>query len=504
MSDIYTDFLNKEKCIEEIKKHISVFNLPNTQFEQYNEILYLWAVGYPQDKIVFKQLNNEQNIKNVLISSSSNTNSAIRRILDQIVFDCDKKFGGSSSLIQTLMLNLTNTFTKTQTYYSSNLLIDWNRVFFEEILPISLAPYSKPNNLESFIEAAEKLIDTYPKEVIEPCLKAILEAGNNGSILVRPNPYSRSFAVRKEKNGYHFKTFKKSKIFEGLSRYANDKGITFTNPKILLVNGAVEEYYEIDDLLDECALTKQPLVILANRISDEVFTLIRENLERDILQCFAAEIKNDYNAVNTITDVAVVAASKVITPLTITSEYLMAEWSELNHVEEITFFKDGVVSIKNDATRNSVLQHVKTIMEKRREVDEETFEVLEPMYTARIQNLTSSPTYLYIPFDTEINGNTKEIQVDSIIRYLKSVMDYGVIEPKNLNINEILNDFEQKLELKNENKQHFENAKWIYKGVLENINNSFIPYIHIVGAIRLALNQLAMLYSSSGIIRKIS
>ena len=494
-NSFYTQFHNKSFCVQNIKSHIDTISLSKSPNQ--DGLKFLWATKVSPSNFNIKTISTNEDVKNILISSSSTATSSIRRIFDQLQFECNKKFGGSNILIEKLIIKLSQAFLQNQNnIFPSVQMNDWIKILFEEVVPMELGVYAIPNNLEGFARASVGLYDVYPVELVRAVLEAILEAGSGGSMMVKQSHFD-SYKVVGGKSGYKFTTFQPSKVFVGLKKY-QEKGITFNNPKILLVNGAVEDFSEIEEILEMSYSTKQPVIILADRISDEVFETIRMNLDDNDVECFAAEVVTGYDSLNTINDVGVVIGNAPITPLTMYSEFLMAKWDELGEAQEMTFYRNGAVAIKKTGTEQTIKAHLKHIAAQRAALTMEDFATKEPICTKRIKNLTANSTTLYVPYKTQLEGETLKLQVDSIIRYLKSVISYGILDLTELEPYELLTKLKNKIP---EEQHHlFDEASWFFFELFKLWQIDNIPYIYLSGASRLALTQLTLLFSAKGIV----
>lgn len=495
----FTDFVDKESFFVEALKHTKTVGITNENGVE--ETLYLWATELPNNKMQIRSVTKRDPVKNILISSSSQANESIRRLFDQILFDSDRKFGGSSELAVTLPTKIMSSFTdKHKGQFLPDKAKEWLTILFEEIIPKEFAPKALPNTSDTFALAMQNLYNFYDEELVNSVVKAAIAAGSGGNIIVQQSPYYGKFSITKGNSGYQFKTFEQSKMFHGLQRFKHDKAVSFTNPKILLVNGAVEDFSEIEELLDEAAKLKQPFVIIADRISDEIYDVLKLNFDKNVVDCFAIETKNDYVSVNTIIDVGVISNKEPITPYTIHSEFIMAKWDNLPTIDEIIFSKDGKVTFKNASTEQSVRNHIKKIAAKRQEISFDEFAIKEPNFTARIQNLTTAPTYLFIPYKTEAEGETKRIQVDTLLRFLKSVISYGVVNLEGTEKQQVIDKLYHLIQ-ENE-KEIFIRHRWFFEEVLSELNG-ITPYLHIVGARRLIANHMTQILGVSGMIIRV-
>lgn len=490
----FTEFVDKSLFFQAATKHMETISYGSDKEDN----LYLWASELPNSKFQLKSVSRKDPVKNILLSSSSKSPDAIKRLFDQILFDTDRKFGGTAELTANTVSRMIKSFnTNHSGVFLSEKVKEWTSILFEQVIPRELAKAALPNTSDTFAETLQSLYELYDEELVAAVVKAVLLAGSGGNIIVQQSPYYGKFAVVNGSSGYQFKTFEQSKMFIGLKRFRADKAVSFTNPKLLLVNGAVEDFSEIEELLDEAAKTNQPLIVIAERIGDEIYDIFKLNFEKSIVDCFALETIKDYIAVNTVIDAGVVAGSAPITPFTAHSEFLLAKWDSLPTIDEIIISKDGKVTFKNAATEIAVKTHIKNIAAKRQEITFEEFSVKEPNFTSRIQNLTTSPTYLFVPYKTEAEGETKRIMVDTLLRYLKSVISYGVLLLSGNEKDEIILTLQS--QIKDSEQEIFERHKWFFDTLLSN-THGYVPYLHIAGAKRLIANHLAQIFSINGMI----
>ncbi len=272
----------------------------------------------------------------------------------------------------------------------------------------------------------------YDLNLSEAIYQAVLLAGLEGKILIE-NGKGANFVVE-QKYGYSFK-LNPFKYFFGNN---NELAWERNNCKILLVDGLVEKISEIDQILQQAFLTKQPMAIIAFGFSEEVVATLKTNKDRGFLDIVPIRINSDLESLNLINDISVVCGKDAVSSLK--GELLTYQkWENLPTVDKIRITLKETL-IENNSTRFAVSSHIKYLLEKRQQ--QSAIEDLENLIDARLRSLVSDAVIINLPNVTTIENDSYRVQIDNCLRAVKAILHYGITDLS------VVVDFLQSIDLK--------------------------------------------------------
>lgn len=309
-------------------------------------------------------------------------------------------------------------------------------------------------------------------------LKALQLAGLEGKIFVE-NGQSSKFLIEC-KHGYSF-TVKPYNYF-----LMENKRWTADNCKVMIVDGLVENVSEIDNLLQKCYDTKQPMIIVAFGFSEEVVATLKANQERGYFDCIPVRIMPEIENLNKINDISIVCGTLPVSSL-VGDLICFVKYENLPTVERVELTQNEMI-IHNSKTIASVNAQIKNILEKKNNLN--LFEDMQNILDKRLRSLVSNSVVVHLPETTNLMLANYRTQLDNCFRYAKSIINYGVIQ---------INDFLSKINEINWVESELGNCcSYAINHALKNKN--WLPTLSVYGSIQLTVSFFVVYFSSGGMI----
>lgn len=279
----------------------------------------------------------------------------------------------------------------------------------------SIAAHCKHVNEEELKEDIRRISED--KELCEAILHAITVCGLEGKIHIEDSS-SNSYIVE-QKSGYFFSAVKPFKFFIPQS------GVwEAANPKVMLVDGVLEQVSEIDKILNGALETNIPVLLLAHGFSEEVISTIKVNVDHGKFNIMPVRLTTELDSLNVLNDIAVVCGAEVISTLKGDLVYLKS-FDSLPIVEKIKL-TPRELNIENAKTRRGVSNQIRMLLEKRR--DQQGVADLSDLADKRIQGLLAASVALRLPNMTAAKRESTKVRIDVALRHAKTLLTHGTID----------------------------------------------------------------------------
>jgi len=195
----------------------------------------------------------------------------------------------------------------------------------------------------------------------------------------------------------------------------------FKDANVVLIDGAIMEISEINSFMELAHKTKEPYVLFARTIGDDVLNTIHTNNLRDAFTIIPIEVPMEENTLNMLKDLS------VITGATIASSDMgdIISMSLINGIQagvtiDINSTSVIVSNSKNQKTANNL---IKNLTEKLRNP-----EINKDIINARLKGLTSNT--INVDIGTELLNKHPMIieDCDRFFRHLTQLFKFGIIE----------------------------------------------------------------------------
>ena len=359
--------------------------------------------------------------------SSSSVEQIFYKLLLRTMYQVETKSGNSSHFVFLYAKSLLKRLLK-----DSDTLTAMNEqellMSLESFWSLSLKPFIEANahifdeqGLFEFIENNNKTIS---KDITTVVIEALKLAGLEGKIFIEDGKQSNY--IVELKNGYSFNSM------EPFTFLLDNNTSWFRNyPKVLIIDGIIEEVAEIDNVLNKAYETQQSLVIIALGFSEEVAATVKTNNDQKKFDVQLLKFKNDILVLNSINDVSVVCGTVQVSSL-LGQSVATTDWNDIPTVDKIQI-KPSQVNIENKKTEHSVMSHMKSILDRKKETTNSSIEDVQEIYDLRLKSLASNAVYIYLPNVSEVEKNSLKIAFDNLLRNIKSIMQFGAFDLKLLN-----------------------------------------------------------------------
>jgi hypothetical protein len=251
----------------------------------------------------------------------------------------------------------------------------------------------------------------------EVCWNALQISGLEGKIFIE-NTKNEQYIVE-SKDGYSF-NLKPYRFF------LTDKIWQSKEVKALVVDGFIENVSEIDSIINTAYETKQPMIMIAHGFSEEVVSTLFVNFQKKNINILPVRVRTDVNNINVINDISVVCGME---PVSFLKGQLLSfvKWSELPTIDKV-LVTESKTTFENNKTRAAVSNQIRMLMEKR--ADKHVIDDIQDLLDSRIKNLTANSVVINLPNLSSIKIDEQRVKLDNVLRQVKSVLNYGLVETK--------------------------------------------------------------------------
>ncbi len=240
--------------------------------------------------------------------------------------------------------------------------------------------------------------------------QALMLAGSGGRIIVEK---SQSVASVELIKGY---TFDLVSIWP--------VNIVLERPKMICIDGFIESVADIHHFLQEASESKEPIVLFARGMSEEVKHTIKVNYDRGTLRVIPIIVNFDLDGINTLNDICVVSGCDLVSS---TKGDLISSirLKDLVNTERVVIYPTQII-ITNTKTSLAVDHHLNFLLKKRE--SEKTVDI-NKLIDQRIRSLSTNYVVIRLPDDKDFVISSQHI--DYVLRAFKSMIEHGTVIFKN-------------------------------------------------------------------------
>lgn len=411
----HTTFIPKEQSRQNISQLVES---TKELHDKLGDICYL----YDKDGIKLTETNTYQFFINHLVPKNS-TEKILYNLILRAMYQMEVKSGSSAYFTFLYALNLLRRMAKDSEIGSSQetTLVQ----VLQDTWSNKLRPLFEQNAIPTNEELIKSIIATAcsdNKDLSCALTEAVFMSGLEGRIFVESGKQSNY--IVELKSGYTFKAVEPFKFL-----LDNDTSWFRNQVRVMVLDGMIEEVSEIDKLLNKASETKQPLLIIANGFGEEVAATCKMNNDKGNTDVQLLRFSNDVWSLNVTNDIAIVCGT---TPISSLQGHVisMVEWNDLPVVDRVQMTLQQT-NIENAKTQHSVLVHMKTILDKKKDANT-LIEDIQNVYDARLKALAANAVYLHLPLTTEIENKTLRIMIDNVLRNIKATLQFGSLNLENL------------------------------------------------------------------------
>lgn len=283
----------------------------------------------------------------------------------------------------------------------------------------SLQSLSVPvNSLESINNVA-KISANGDMEIAQAITDAMDVVGTDGVITVENSNSFNTFVEYTE--GMQFDCGYVSPYFIN-----NPKKLEtiFKSPSLLLINGAVNNFDEISNVLIWSINKNKPIVICANDFSNDVINKVVQNrLQRNLQVCLVRLPYYGEERKGFLEDLSILCNGTFI-DLDMGDSIEELCVNSLINIEEITISKNNTTIIKKDIDQNKVSERIEYISAQ---LNDSKSPVEQNTLRDRISKLSGSVAIIRVGGSSEVEVQEKKDRIDDALHATKASIKEGVV-----------------------------------------------------------------------------
>lgn len=368
---------------------------------------------------------------------------SVMNMLINTVFDAEKRAPGSGIIALIAFSNLYPRYLKLNIMRDKCSIQILDQKIFDSI-KIILENSRRANSEEIF--GSLKFFNRN-HEIDDIVKKALYAAGAAGNISIEKHENEETHIEKF--SGNRFLIHLDSNFFQ----YVQKKSIKLSGPKVLVVDGVIEDCNEIEVLIRSAHRERRQFVIFARGFNKEVTDYLGSNFNSSVVEILPLVVNFDEVGINQLVDVAVCSGTDVLSSLkgeTIDS----VKWEFLSSVESIVIERHGISIQNTDSLHRCLLQRNKLISELEecaKITDSDVRQLKTKILTQRINSMTPSNTTVKIG---KKYGSMRDLYYDRCCKSIElynEMSRWGIVDlyPENIkkcHIEEIL-DVLRKMQL---------------------------------------------------------
>lgn len=369
----------------------------------------LSSQGYPLNKETYQFLTK-------VLEPSNRVERTLYMLLFQAAYQSEMLSAGSAYIAVKFANEFISQLMKIPDLSRRNE-VDLMRVYEKATLRLNraIAEHSKHISEEALKEDIRRISDD--KELCEAILQAIVVCGLEGKIHIEDST-SNTYVVE-QKSGYFFNSVKPFKFFIPKSGLWEA-----SEPKVMLVDGVLEQVSELDKILNGAMETKIPLLLLAHGFSEEVISTIKVNVDHGKFNIMPVRLTTELDSLNVLNDIAVVSGCDVVSTLK-GDMVCLVSFDSLPTVEKVKLTPHEL-NIENAKTRRGVSNQIRMLLEKRR--DQQEISDISDLIDKRIQGLLAASVALRLPSLSPSKRENTKAKIDTALRHAKTLLAHGVVD----------------------------------------------------------------------------
>lgn len=282
------------------------------------------------------------------------------------------------------------------------------------LIKAALELYTRPIELKSEQLTHVINISSNGDKEITDLISNILNVSNNSEILLESTTSKKSYIDYQE--GMSFD----SSYVDSFFINSENRTCKFKDPLLFIYDGKIKRISEIKDILDSLLVYKQPVVIIAEEIGQDVFMTLAANknngrLDSVVLNApgFGPGRKEKLN------DIAVYTGGEVIRKDTLSSFKV----EHLGKLDEIIINESQTLIKKGRGDKEEIKKRVEDLQSTLEKLDEVTKEKVKQ----RISKFKGGIGTIYIAANSELEYKEKYYRIEDAVNAAKAALEEGII-----------------------------------------------------------------------------
>lgn len=283
----------------------------------------------------------------------------------------------------------------------------------------SLQSLSVPvDNLESINNVA-KISANGDIEIAQAITDAMDVVGTDGVITVENSNSFNTFVEYTE--GVQFDCGYVSPYFIN-----NPKKLetTFKSPMLLMINGVVNNFEDISNVLIQSINKNKPIVIFANDFSNDVINkTVQNRLQRNLQICLVRLPYYGEERKGFLEDLSILCDGSFI-DLDMGDSLEEQSLNHLTYIDEITISKNNTTIIKKDINQDKISERIEYI---NAQLNDSKSPVEQNTLRDRISKLSGSVAIIRVGGSSEVEVQEKKDRIDDALHATKASIKEGVV-----------------------------------------------------------------------------
>ncbi len=214
--------------------------------------------------------------------------------------------------------------------------------------------------------------------------------------------------------------------------------------KILLVDGFIESVGEIETLIYQLSKTKEKLLIVSQGFEQEVLSFLLANKKRGIIDVCLATVEPGMESMNLMNDIATAAGSELVS--VVNGDLISLVKLETLTVLSKVALTSSLLNFNQKNTKTAVNTRIQDLIKKKNEMaNSDDIYNFSEFYLKRIKNLMGQSVVIKLPEYSKTQLINEKTQIDIILRQCRSLLDFGLVNASNINLEYGLADIKKEL-----------------------------------------------------------
>ena len=358
------------------------------------------------------------------ICYQNNFGSTTSNLLINTVYEAERRVCGSGFVALVAFLEFFPHFLKASKFNDKTLTVN-----LEKRINSDLKQLVRASRRSSSFENFNFLHSFVRNQSVESAAKIALEAaGSAGNISV--DKFDQEELRIEKVSGNRFLIKLDSNFLGAIPQ----KEIKLFQPKVLVVDGIIENFAEIESLIQSAHRENSQLAIFARGFNEKISSSFASNFSAKIVNIIPFVVNYDEHGVNQLVDIAICSGTDIFSSIKGDLIENIA-WQSLPVVEEILVDRSFVTMFNSKTLENCSKQRaklVKDLEECNKIANDEVREMKFKILNQRINSMTTSNTSIKIGKYFKDFQNVYHDRLCKSVEIFNETSRWGLIELKDI------------------------------------------------------------------------